>query len=127
MVYRVESELFVWDATINKINVIAMVTKEQVLEKLSLVEDPEIAMNIVDLGLVYDVNLERKNNDKEIVNIKMTLTTPACPLLGHILAEVQDKVKSIKNVEEVNVDIVWDPPWNMDMMSERAKLALGAI
>ncbi|MDO8554755.1 MAG: metal-sulfur cluster assembly factor [Candidatus Micrarchaeota archaeon] len=104
-----------------------MTTKEEVLEKLSLVEDPEIGINIVDLGLVYEVTINARSDGKEIVNIKMTLTTPACPLLGHILAEIQEKVKTINNIEEVNTDIVWDPPWNPEMMSERAKLAFGAI
>ncbi len=104
-----------------------MTTKEEVLEKLSMVEDPEIGINIVDLGLIYEVKIEMKSDGKENVDIKMTLTTPACPLLGHILAEIQEKVKLITNIGEVNVDIVWDPPWNPEMMSERAKLAFGAI
>ena len=87
-----------------------MVTKEEVMEKLGMVEDPELAINIVDLGLVYGVEVEKKQDGEYNVNVRMTLTTPACPLLGHLIAEIQEKVKSHDKIDEVNVDIVWDPP-----------------
>lgn len=104
-----------------------MITKEQVMEKLSTVEDPELAMNIVDLGLIYEVNIENDKNDNTVVNIKMTLTTPACPLLGQLMADIEEKVKSIGGIEDVNLELVWEPPWSPEMMSERAKLMLGVV
>lgn len=98
-----------------------MLTNEIVLGALSTVEDPEIAMNIVDLGLVYEIKLNKKN-----VDIKMTLTTPMCPLLGQLLADIQTKVKAA-GAEEVNVELVWDPQWTPEKMSEKAKAMLGVF
>ncbi len=100
-----------------------MVNHEQVMEALSTVEDPEIGINIVDLGLVYDVFINELH--KKVV-VRMTLTTPACPLLGQIVAEIEDKVKAL-GAKEVTVDLVWDPPWNPEKMSERAKMMLGIV
>lgn len=99
-----------------------MVTKKQVLDKLRTVQDPEIAVSIVDLGLIYDVKV-----DKGTVHIKMTFTTPACPLLQHIISQVEAKVKELKNVKEVKIEVVWDPPWTPEKMSDKAKAALGII
>jgi metal-sulfur cluster biosynthetic enzyme len=82
--------------------------------------DPEIPVNIVDLGLVYEVTV---NND--IVNIKMTLTAPGCPMARRIATEVQNKVLAIPGVREANVELVWDPPWHPGLMSEDAKKILG--
>ncbi|MEK6982358.1 MAG: metal-sulfur cluster assembly factor [Candidatus Micrarchaeota archaeon] len=96
-----------------------MLTNESVMSALLTVEDPEIAMNIVDLGLVYEVKL-----NKDDVDIKMTLTTPMCPLLGQLLADIQTKVKEA-GAKEVNVELVWDPPWTPEKMSEKAKAMLG--
>ena len=83
--------------------------------------DPEIPVNIYELGLIYDVFVE----DNSDVYIKMTLTSPACPVAGTLPGEVEDKARSVPEVAEAKVDLVWDPPWNMDMMSEAAKLELG--
>ena len=97
-----------------------MVSKQEVMDKLSTVDDPELGMNIVDLGLVYEVIIQ----SNKIVHIKMTLTTPACPLLGQLLSDIEEKAKGL-GFEEVKVDLVWDPPWSPEMMTERAKAMLG--
>jgi metal-sulfur cluster biosynthetic enzyme len=98
-----------------------MITKENVMEKLSAVEDPEIAINIVDLGLIYGVEIAGAK-----VTVKMTLTTPACPLLGHMISEIKSKVGEV-GAEDVDVEIVWDPPWTPEKMSERARAMLGVF
>jgi FeS assembly SUF system protein len=95
--------------------------ESKVIETLQMIYDPEIPVNIYDLGLVYDVNVKPEGR----VEICMTLTSPACPVAGSLPGEVESKVKQIEGVKEVIVDIVWDPPWNPDMMSEAAKLELG--
>ncbi|MDD2655722.1 MAG: metal-sulfur cluster assembly factor [Candidatus ainarchaeum sp.] len=97
-----------------------MPTQKQVMGKLKEVLDPEIGINIVDLGLIYEVKVE-----KEHVNIKMTFTTPACPLLGYIVNNVQSKVKELKGVSEVQVQFVWEPRWTPERMSPAAKKQLG--
>jgi len=96
------------------------VTKTEVMKKLKECYDPEIPINIVDLGLVYEVKIDKGN-----VYIKMTLTSIGCPLTGFIAEEVKSKVKEIKGVKEVEVDIVWDPPWTPEMMSKEARAILG--
>jgi FeS assembly SUF system protein len=88
---------------------------------LSTVFDPEIPVNIYELGLVYDVAI---SDDKE-VTITMTLTTPHCPVAGSLPGEVQDKVAAIEGVKAANVNLVWEPPWTPERMSEAAKLELG--
>jgi metal-sulfur cluster biosynthetic enzyme len=93
------------------------------MEALMKVDDPELGINIVDLGLVYDVFL---NELQKKAVIRMTLTTPACPLLGHLVAEIEEKVKAL-GFEEVSVDLVWEPPWNPEKMSDRAKMMLGIL
>ncbi len=95
--------------------------ESKIIETLQMIYDPEIPVNIYDLGLVYDVNV----NPDGKVEICMTLTSPACPVAGSLPGEVESKVKQINGVTDVIVDIVWDPPWNPDMMSEAAKLELG--
>ena len=97
-----------------------MLTKEAVMEKLKKVIDPEIRVNIVDLGLVYDVKI-----DNGMVVIGMTLTSPACPVGPLILEAVEENVKKIKGVRGVTINILWEPPWNPDKMSEEAKMELG--
>ncbi|MHA1238656.1 MAG: metal-sulfur cluster assembly factor [Candidatus Odinarchaeia archaeon] len=97
-----------------------MVTKEEVMNALKNCYDPEIPVNVVDLGLIYDVDIK---DDK--VNIKMTLTARGCPMHSLIAMDVQNKVKELTNAKEVNVDVVWDPPWTPDRMSEEAKKKLG--
>lgn len=84
--------------------------------------DPEIPLNIVDLGLIYDVAI-----DGGRVNIRMTLTAPGCPMAGQMAGDVQTKVLTVANVEEVNVELVWEPPWNQGMMSESGRLELGLM
>ncbi len=96
-------------------------THEKIKEVLLTVEDPELGINIVDLGLVYEINI----NGKE-VHIIMTLTTPACPLAGEIVNDVQEKVKKLGALD-VQVHFVFEPPWSPEKMSERAKLALGIL
>ena len=95
-------------------------TKEAVIEKLKQVEDPEIRYNIVDLGLVYDVKI-----DKGMVVVDMTLTSPSCPVGPYIISEVENTVKKMADVTGVTVEIVWEPLWSPDRMSDEAKVALG--
>ena len=97
-----------------------MVTKEQVYEALHECYDPEIPVNIVDLGLVYDVEVAE---DK--VDVKMTLTTPGCGMGGMIASNAQSLIMDLLGVTEANVDIVWDPPWDPSRISEEAKEKLG--
>lgn len=91
-----------------------------VVEALKSVYDPEIPVNIYELGLIYSVNID----DAGKVEIEMTLTSPACPVAGTLPPEVEGKVRSIPGVSECVVKVVWDPPWGMNMMSEEAKLQL---
>lgn len=95
--------------------------REQVIEQLRQVYDPEIPVNIYDLGMVYDVDVDAAGG----VNIRMTLTSPACPVAGSLPGEVEAKIRAIEGVTSVMVDLVWDPPWSPEMMSEVAKLQLG--
>jgi FeS assembly SUF system protein len=95
--------------------------ESQVVEVLRTVYDPEIPVNIYDLGLIYDVLVE----DDMAVVVRMTLTSPACPVAGTLPPEVEEKVKSVPGVKNARVDVVWDPPWNPEMMSDGAKLELG--
>jgi len=93
----------------------------QVIEALKSCFDPEIPVNIYELGLIYEVKVD----DSGGVAIKMTLTTPHCPAAQSLPPEVHDKVRSVPGVTSVDVDVVWDPPWNPSMMSEAARLQLG--
>lgn len=96
-------------------------TKEQLLEALRAVEDPELRLSIVDLGLVYDIDV----TDKGDVTVTMTLTTPGCPLNQYLPAQVDSALSKIDGVRHVDVNLVWDPPWTPERMSEEAKAALG--
>ncbi|MFG1519168.1 MAG: metal-sulfur cluster assembly factor [Thermoplasmataceae archaeon] len=96
-----------------------MVQKEEILEALKQVSDPEIGMDIVNLGLVYEVKIEG-----ERVYIRMTMTAPTCPVTPWILAEAQRVVENISGVEAADIELVWDPPWNPSMMTDEAKEAL---
>lgn len=98
-----------------------MIIKEQVTEQIRTVFDPEIPVNIYELGLVYNVEV----NDRGLVDVTMTLTSPACPAAQSIPVEVKQKSETIKGVTEVNVNIVWEPRWETSMMSEEARLTLG--
>ena len=95
-------------------------TKETVMEVMKNVEDPEIHYNIVDLGLIYDVKL-----DNGMVVVDMTLTSPSCPVGPYIISEVENVVKKMPGVTGVTVNVVWDPLWSPDRMSDEAKVALG--
>ena len=97
--------------------------KPKIVEQLSTVYDPEIPVNIYELGLIYDVIVDTHG----VAVIKMTLTAPGCPAAITLPAEVQSKVKSIEGVSDARVDLVWDPPWSKDRMSEAAKLQLGVF
>ena len=105
----------------------AAVTEEQVLEKLRTCYDPEIPVNIVDLGLVYDTQIQPMPGGGSRVEIKMTLTAPGCGMGPVLQQDVETKVSSIPGVKEAGVFLVWDPPWNRDMLSEAAKLELGMM
>jgi FeS assembly SUF system protein len=94
-----------------------------VVEILRTIFDPEIPVNIYELGLIYDVAIDPAN----FVNVKMTLTSPACPVAGTLPPEVEQKVASVPGVAGAQVDIVWDPPWDMSKMSEAAKLQLNLL
>ncbi len=98
-----------------------MVTKDQILEKLSEVLDPELGINIVDMGLIYDIEIKKKK-----VFIKMTFTTPACPLINEILREVQEKLDEFEDLD-IEVNVVFEPLWSPERMSEKAKIKLGMI
>jgi FeS assembly SUF system protein len=97
--------------------------EEEVIKALKTVYDPEIPVNIYDLGLVYNIAVE----DDGVVKIRMTLTSPACPVAGSLPPEVQQKVSAIPGVKEAQVDLTWEPPWNPSMMCEAAKLQLGFL
>jgi FeS assembly SUF system protein len=94
---------------------------EKIIEALETVYDPEIPVNIYDLGLIYGVDVDRAGN----VIIQMTLTAPGCPVAGYMPSEVERKVFDIPGVVSCRVDLVWDPPWDPSRMSEAAKLQLG--
>lgn len=95
--------------------------RPQLIQALQTVYDPEIPVNIYELGLVYDVLVDAGSN----VGIRMTLTAPACPAAQSLPVEVRDKAKGVPGVAEAKVEIVWDPPWTRERMSEAAKLQLG--
>ncbi len=99
--------------------------EDQVWHQLKQVFDPEIPVDIVNLGLVYDCSLE--GDDKKVANIKMTLTAPGCGMGPVIAADAQARVMTIDGIEEANVDLVWDPPWNQDMISEEGRMKLGMV
>jgi len=100
-------------------------TKKQILEKLSLVIDPELGLNIVDLGLIYEVKvLPEREGGRRNAEVTMTLTTPACPLANYLLAEVEAKLNEIPDAD-IEVRVVFDPPWSPGRMSEKAKAQLG--
>ncbi len=96
---------------------------DQAIEVLRSIYDPEIPVDIYELGLVYDVQVSTEQD----IKILMTLTSPNCPVAESLPEEVREKVRSIKDVREVEVEITFDPPWTKDMMSEEAKLELGFL
>ena len=96
------------------------ITNEEVILELQKVMDPEIPVNLYDLGLIYEIKIDNKNN----ITISMTLTNPNCPVAGSMPESVGKAVEKIPNLSSIKVSLVWEPKWNKDMMSEDAKLAL---
>lgn len=102
----------------------AEINEAEVIDALRECYDPEIPVNIVDLGLIYDVSI---NNEEGSVNITMTLTAMGCPMAGEVIDEVQMRVKEVANVKNCKVDMTFDPPWSPDRMTEDAKWELGMV
>jgi len=100
-------------------NSAAPVTEETIVEVLRTVFDPEIPVSIYDLGMIYNIQVENSE-----VHVRMTLTTPACPVAGSLPGEVETRIKAIEGVRDAKVELVWDPPWTPEKMSEAAKLQL---
>jgi len=96
---------------------------EKIVKVIKTIYDPEIPVDIYELGLIYDVFV----NEDYGVKVLMTLTTPNCPVAESLPKEVEDKIKSMKNVTDAEVEITFDPPWSQDLMSEEAKLELGML
>ena len=96
-----------------------METKDKIIEEIKKIYDPELPVNIYDLGLIYDVQVDQKK-----AKIKMTLTTPNCPVAESLPKEVKESAMQVEGIDDVNLELVWDPPWNKDMMSDAAKLEL---
>ena len=92
----------------------------KVVEVLHSIYDPEIPVDIYELGLIYDIKVENKNTAK----VKMTLTSPNCPVAESLPKEVKDSIMQVEGIDKVDLDLVWDPPWDKSMMSESAKLEL---
>ncbi len=97
---------------------------ERIIEELKLIYDPEIPVDIYELGLIYDVFVNKEQNAVKII---MTLTTPNCPVAESMPQEVKDRVNAIEGVEEVELDLTFEPAWTQDLMSDEAKLALGFL
>ncbi len=97
-----------------------MEIKNKIIEEIRKIYDPELPVNIYELGLIYDIIIDEVNN----VKIDMTLTSPNCPVAESLPNEVKNSIKEIKEIKDVDLNLVWDPPWNKDMMSEAAKLEL---
>jgi FeS assembly SUF system protein len=97
--------------------------RPRIIEALRTIFDPEIPVNIYELGLIYDVLVDRQG----VAGVRMTLTAPACPAAQTLPVEVRDKAKSVEGVADARVQIVWDPPWTRDRMSDVAKLELGMM
>ena len=97
-----------------------MELKDQIVAEIKKIYDPEIPVNIYELGLIYDIKVENKNTAK----VKMTLTSPNCPVAESLPKEVKDSIMQVEGIDKVDLDLVWEPPWDKSMMSESAKLEL---
>jgi len=97
-----------------------MSKKDLIIEEIRKIYDPELPVNIYELGLIYDIQVK----DEKFAIIKMTLTTPNCPVAESLPKEVKEGVMQVEGIEDVDLELVWDPPWNKDMMSEAAKLEM---
>ncbi len=96
-----------------------MILKDKIIEEMKKIYDPELPVNIYELGLIYDIQV-----NKNKAQIKMTLTTPNCPVAESLPKEVKDSAMQVDGIDDVDLKLVWDPPWNKDMMSDAAKLEL---
>ena len=96
-----------------------MDVKNKIIEEIRKIYDPELPVNIYELGLIYDIKV-----DGSKAEIKMTLTTPNCPVAESLPKEVKEGAMQVEGIDDVNLELVWDPPWNKDMMSDAAKLEL---
>ena len=96
-----------------------MKVKDKIIEEIRKIYDPELPVNIYELGLIYDINVEGKK-----AKIKMTLTTPNCPVAESLPKEVKEGAMQVEGIDDVDLELVWDPPWDKSMMSEAAKLEL---
>jgi len=101
-----------------------MVTKKQIEDVLKKIPDPEIGVSLVDLGLIYDISIEKKSGN---IRILITLTSVGCPLFDLIATPIREKVGALSGVSKVDVDLTFEPPWNMERMSDSAKAQLGMI
>ena len=97
-----------------------MTKKDEIIEEIRKIYDPELPVNIYELGLIYDIKVK----DEKFAIIKMTLTTPNCPVAESLPKEVKEGAMQVEEIDDVNLELVWDPPWNKDMMSDAAKLEL---
>jgi metal-sulfur cluster biosynthetic enzyme len=97
------------------------ITTDEIIKKLTTIKDPELGINVYDLGLIYDIKIDDGNN----VNITMTLTTVNCPVADSFPLDIAKNITSLENTGQVKVKLTFDPPWNKDMMSDDARLALG--
>ena len=97
--------------------------KELIIEEIRKIYDPEVPVNIYEMGLIYDIKVK----DEKFAIIKMTLTTPNCPVAESLPKEVKEGAMQVEGIEDVDLELVWDPPWNKDMMSEAAKLELNLL
>ncbi|MHC4220009.1 MAG: iron-sulfur cluster assembly protein [Planctomycetota bacterium] len=102
-------------------NLKAQATRAQVVEVLKTIRDPELPINIYDMGLIYDIEV----SPDDVVSIRMTLTSPMCPVAESLPPEVETKVKEIPAVKDASVELVWDPPWTPERMTEAARLESG--
>jgi FeS assembly SUF system protein len=101
----------------------AAALQDQITAALRTCYDPEIPVNIYDLGLIYEAKVDTSGH----ASVEMTLTAPGCPASGWLAGEVEEKISALPGIKSVWVDVVWDPPWSMEMMSEAAKLQLGLL
>lgn len=100
-----------------------MELKDKIIQELKTCYDPEIPVDVYELGLIYEVNVDPGNN----VELIMTLTSPSCPVAESLPAEIEEKARGVEGVNSVKLELVFDPPWDMEMMSEEAKLELGML
>ena len=101
--------------------------EEKIWDQMKTVFDPEIPINVVDLGLIYDCRLDKSENDSFVIEVDMTLTAPGCGMADVLVADIQERIEMLPRVESVKVELVLDPPWSMEMMSEAARLEAGLI